>query len=221
MHPVGPQPPSVYWVRRAVVIVVLLAILALLVWFLGGRGDGGDGAAADAGPTTSASPSPSDSPDASPSASASKSKSPKPSKTGSASASSTAPVACKDSAISVTASTDAASYPVGSTPRLRMRITNSSDTACKRDVGAPANELIINFEGSQFWSSDDCNPGGDPDVVVLDPKQSYSVTYTWMGNQSKEGCPSGLDAAGAGTYELVGRNGDLRSEPQAFSLTGT
>lgn len=219
MHPVGPQPPSVYWVRRVVVIVVLLAILGLLIWFLGGRG-GGDGASAGPGPTTSPSPSVSDSPDASPSPSESKSKSPKPTKSESASASSTAPVACKDSAISVTASTDAASYPVGSTPRLRMRITNSSDTACKRDVGAPANELLINVEGTQFWSSDDCNPGGDPDVVVLEPKQSYSVTYTWMGNQSKQGCPSGLPAAGAGTYELVGRNGDVRSEPQSFSLTG-
>ena len=215
MHPVGPQSPSVYWVRRAVVIVVLLVILGLLIWFLGGGG-GGDGAAAGPGPTTSASPSVSDSPDASPSPSVSASKSPKPSK----SATSTAPVACKDSAISVTASTDAASYPVGATPRLRMRITNSSSTACKRDVGAAATELIINVEGAQFWSSDDCNPGGDPDVVVLDPKQSYSVTYTWMGNQSKEGCPSGLAAAGAGTYELVGRNGDVRSDPQAFSLTG-
>lgn len=224
MRPVGPQPPSVYWVRRAVVLVVLAAIVAGIVWLVAGRGGG---------PTGTASPDPSDTPAATPAMSvttpapsASPTKAtpkptkttatPKPTKTATTPAAITA---CPDSAIQVVASTDAASYKIGATPRLRMQITNSSTASCKRDVGASANELIVNQDGKRFWSSDDCNPGGKADVVTLEPGQSYSVSLGWLGRGSQPGCPADQPAATAGTYELVGRNGDVMSSPQKFALT--
>jgi cytoskeletal protein RodZ len=225
MRPVGPQPPSVYWVRRVVVLVVVVAIVAGVVWFVAGR-DGTPAAAPDpmgspaSTPVSSVSPSPSESSPSPTKSSASpkptKTTSPKPSKTTTSPA---APTACPDSAIDVVASTDAASYKIGATPRLRMRITNSSTTACKRDIGASANELIVNQGSDRFWSSDDCNPGGKADVVVLQPGQSYSVSLGWLGRGSKPGCPADQPVAEAGTYNLVGRNGDVMSSPQKFSLT--
>lgn len=53
-HPVGPLPAAIYWRRRAVVLVVLLGVLALVLWLFLGGGGGGDGHAG-APPTAPAS----------------------------------------------------------------------------------------------------------------------------------------------------------------------
>jgi cytoskeletal protein RodZ len=210
LRPVGPNPPGVYWVRRAVVLLVVVALVGGLAWWLSGRGGSGTTAAPE--PSQSSTPTAEQTtPEATPTASATKTPSP------SASASGTP--ACKDSQITVTASTDAASYAVGSTPRLRMRIQNTSQTACKRDVGAAQNELVITSGSARVWSSDDCNEGGAAQVVTLKPDQSYSVSVTWLGRVSKKGCPADQPLAEAGTYKLTGRNGDVTSDPATFALT--
>lgn len=217
LHPVGPQSPGVYWFRRVMVVVVLLALLLGVRWLLTGRSsDGSSGAAGpSASPTStpSASPSTTAKPSTSPTTKPSTSPTAKPTTSGSTVAN------CKDSAISVTASTDAASYTVGSTPRLRMRIQNTSDTACKRDVGAAMNELVITSGSVRVWSSDDCNTAGTQQVATLQPGQSYSVSVTWLGRLSAKGCPADQPLAQKGSYKLTGRNGDITSAPAAFALT--
>ncbi len=217
IHPTGPQSPGVYWFRRAVVLLVLVVLLLGVRWLLTGRG--GDG-------TPVASPSGSSSASSTPTATSSSAKptattaSPKPSATtASAKPSSTAAAACAKSDISVTASTDAASYPTGSTPRLRMKIENTSSKSCTRDIGAPQNELLITSGAVRVWSSDDCNPGGTAQVVTMAPGQSYSVSVTWLGHLSQKGCPANQPIAGKGTYKLTGRNGDVTSAPATFALT--
>jgi len=205
LHPVGPQAPGTYWVRRALVLVVVLALVLGIrqVFF---SGDGAGSASPDPTPSSSASPDPTPSTSTSGSAKPSASTS---SGTGN----------CKNNQIQVTASTDAASYQVGSTPRLRMRIQNISSSACKRDIGSKSNELIITSGNARVWSSDDCNPGGTSQVVTLKPDQSYSVDVTWLGRLSQKGCPPNQPIAEAGTYKLVGRNGEVESQPAVFSLT--
>lgn len=216
MHPVGPQSPGTYWLRRLLVLAVVVALLLGIRWLLTG---GDEEPTASATPSTSPSASPSESASATPSGTATASATP--SATPTSSATPAPDGQCADSAITVTASTDAASYTVGSTPRLRMRIENTSGTACKRDVGAAQNELVITSGSTRVWSSDDCNPGGDPNVVTLDPGQSYSVSVTWLGRLSQKDCPAEQPLAEAGTYKLTGRNGEVTSEPAVFALTGT
>ena len=219
IHPTGPQSPGVYWLRRAVVLLILLALVLGVRWLLTGRGGGGT---PQASPSTSSSSSPTATPtSASPKPSASTtSAKPTPSATkASPTPTSTGVKACTKSQISVTASTDAASYAVGSTPRLRMKIQNTSSTACTRDIGAPQNELLITSGTVRVWSSDDCNPGGTAQIVTMQPDQSYSVSVTWLGRLSKKGCPANQPLASKGTYKLTGRNGDVTSAPATFSLT--
>jgi hypothetical protein len=100
-----------------------------------------------------------------------------------------------------------------------MRIQNTSDTACKRDVGAAMNELVITSGAARVWSSDDCNTAGTQQVATLQPGQSYSVSVTWLGRLSAKGCPADQPLAQKGSYKLTGRNGDLTSAPAAFALT--
>jgi hypothetical protein len=204
MHPRGPEPPVVYWVRRGA--IVLLAVTAVVaVWWLIGSLLGGDdsssGTAPQAGASTSASPGASSSAEPSSTAQAE-------------------PVECLDSAIKVEATTDSSTYPVGSTPRLTLTITNSGDIACNRDVGPKANELEITSGGYHVWSSDDCNASSKSKVIVLQPGTSASSSITWNGHLTQKGCPNGEGAeAKAGRYDLVGRNGKVLSDPTPFALT--
>jgi cytoskeletal protein RodZ len=220
IHPTGPQSPGVYWFRRAVVLVVLLALLLGVRWLVTGRGGG----TPEAAPTTSSSPSSTPTAGATtasstPSATATSAKPTASATKASPTTTATGVKACAKSQIAVTASTDAASYAVGSTPRLRMKIQNTSTTACTRDIGAPQNELLITSGTVRVWSSDDCNPGGSAQVVTMQPGQSYSVSVTWLGRLSKKGCPANQPLAAKGTYKLTGRNGDVTSAPATFALT--
>ena len=219
MHPSGPEPPTVYWIRRAAVVVVVITVLALLWWLIGAvRGGGSADAAADVSSSSSsasASGSPSASSESSPASSADAQESP-------AASATTEPLACEDSAIAVEATTDASTYPVGSTPRLTLTIENTGDVACKRDVGPKANELSITSGGYHVWSSDDCNASSKSKVVTLKPDEKVASSITWDGRLTQKGCPNGEGAeAEPGRYDLVGRNGKVTSEPTPFALTST
>jgi hypothetical protein len=208
MFPVGPEGPIVYWVRRAVLVLAVIAALLALRWVFFGRGDSGSDQGA--APVSSVSPA----------ATSTNPNSPAPVDTAAAKPSTeSSAVQCADSDLSVTVSTDSASYPVGSTPKLHLKIENTSGTACYRDIGAGMNELKISSGGYHVWSSDDCNAGGAPLVTLLKPTQSYSVTVTWPGVLSAKGCPANQPMAKPGLYDLYGRNGTLISASSSFSLT--
>ena len=209
MHPTGPEPASVYWIRRGAIVLVVVTVLVALWWLLGSLFGGGSDTSADAGADSTSSATASAAPDASSSAAAS------------ASADAGAePVECLDSAITVEATTDSSTYPVGSTPRLTLTIINSGDVACKRDVGPKANELEITSGGYHVWSSDDCNASSKSKIVTLKPGDKVASSITWNGRLTQKGCPNGEgDEAKAGSYDLVGRNGKVTSEQTPFSLT--
>lgn len=205
MHPTGPEPASVYWIRRGAIVIVVITLVVALWWLLGSLFGGGSDTSADS--ATEPSSSASAAPDASTSAAASE-------------AADAEPVECLDSAITVEATTDASTYPVGSTPRLTLTIINSGDVACKRDVGPKANELEITSGGYHVWSSDDCNASSKSKVVTLKPGDKVASSITWNGRLTQKGCPDGEgDEAKAGSYDLVGRNGKVTSEQTPFSLT--
>ena len=211
MHPTGPEPASVYWIRRGAIVLVVLTLIVALWWLVGSLLGGGSDSAADPEPQASSSASAGASPAASPDASAS------------ADADADAdPVECQDSAITVEATTDSSTYPVGSTPRLTLTIINTGDVACKRDVGPKANELEITSGGYHVWSSDDCNASSKSKVVTLKPDEKVASSITWDGRLTQKGCPNGEGAeAEPGRYDLVGRNGKVTSEPTPFALTST
>lgn len=204
MSPIGPEAPGVYWRRRVLVLAVLLAILLLLWWLIWGRGGGGE-AAPEPAPTgtPTASPSPTPTP-----TSASPSPEPEP----------TEITDCTEADILVEAFAEEAIYPVGSTPTLTLSVTNIGTRPCKRDVGPGANELQITQGEVTIWSSDDCNPNEDKDVVTLDRGDAFETQLVWDGYLSASGCPPDQPMAQAGEYTVVGRNGAIVSAPTALRL---
>ncbi len=210
MHPNGPEPSSVYWIRRAAILVVLLTVV-LGVWWLFGAVLGGDSST----PTSAVADSESADPEAGTQAGGDA-----PAEAASAAPLTPAePVGCPNAVIRVEATTDSSTYTVGENPRLTLSITNTGDVACTRDVGAKANELEITSGGYHVWSSDDCNASNDSKVSVLEPGQTFASAITWNGRLSQKGCPEGKGAkAKAGRYDLQGRNGKVKSDPTPFAL---
>ena len=160
MNPTGPEPASVYWIRRGAIVLVVITVLVALWWLVGSLFGGGSDTSAEAGAEPVVvrdrrhlTPPPPPFPRRLPSAGAD-------------------PVECPDSAITVEATTDSSTYQVGSTPRLTLTIINTGDVACKRDVGPKANELEITSGGYHVWSSDDCNASNKSKVVTLKPGTS-------------------------------------------------
>jgi hypothetical protein len=208
-RPVGPEPAQTYWLRRAVVVAAALLVLVLLAQLLGGGDDDDRLAQSPADDVSTASPLPTPGPSASTDPSAS----PDPSASASASA---AP--CDETALTVEAGAEDESYPVGEQPRLELRITNTGPAPCSRDLGQAAVELQVVSGGDRIWSSDDCAPGGEADVVVLPPGEAETSTVTWPGTRSEPGCQGDDEPADAGTYRVVGRVGELREEGGSFVL---
>jgi len=202
-RPVGPEPARTYWLRRAVLATAVLLLLVLLLQLLGGDGDDDrlsqtqapPTAAARTTPSPSATPDPSSSPSPSPSA-----------------------VACTDDVLQVEAAATEESYAVGEQPRLELRITNTGATPCTRDLGQAAVELQVVSGDDRIWSSDDCAPGGEADLVVLQPGAVETSAVTWSGTRSLPGCQGDDEPADAGTYRVTGRVGDKREQSEPFVL---
>lgn len=208
-QPVGPEPASTYWTRRAAVALVALLVLYGVVSLL--TGDDGSETLGQGGatPTSSAEPLPSESAAATPSASP-----------GAAATPSAEAAPCADTDIAVTAATERDSYPTGAEPTLVLTVLNTSDRACRRDLGPGAAELLVTSGSDRIWSSDDCSPGGAPGSAVLDPGKSDVTRLTWAGTRSRPGCEGPKSPIEPGTYVVSARIGDLRVEGSAFSVAG-
>ncbi|MDQ1250493.1 MAG: hypothetical protein QG597_4872 [Actinomycetota bacterium] len=214
LRPVGPQPPSVYWKRRALVIGgLLLVIIALvLLWPSGGTEPANAGASPS--PITSASPAPTASPSTTPSNTTEPSPPASPSVTGSA------PITdCLDSGLEIATTVDPATPKVGAPVTLTMTIANVSGVPCTRDVGPAVNQFTITSGGYRVWSSDDCNPGGPNQIETIPPGQAFAVQATWPAVITSPGCPTPQQNAQPGTYDVVGSNADVTGVATRFSLT--
>ncbi len=225
MNPVGPEQPSTYWRRRAVVIVVLLVLL-WVSWLVlrTAFGLGGDPQAGTPAPSPSfglsmspepdASPEPSGSgppdPSASPDASASTLAAPSPSPSATA--------ACTDADIAVSVSTAGSSTSVGSGMALTMTVTNTGDSPCTRDLGAGANELRITSGSAVVWSSDFCNATTAKDPQDLAADKAFTTSVTWPGRVTAKDCPADQPVAQPGSYRVTARNGKVESEPVTFTV---
>lgn len=196
IRPSGREPASVYWMRRGAVVVIVITVVAIIYWFFTGRGSGEPVAEVSPGTETvvdGASTAPTVVP--------------------------TEPQDCADSDIVVRAKAAKKVYVVGETPELILVIKNRGTAPCVRDVGPRANEIEIRSGGYHVWSSDDCNASKRTKPVTMQPGETYAATLQWNGRLSQKGCPDPKGPrAKAGSYQVLGRNGEVFGEERGFSL---
>ena len=210
LNPVGPEEPSTYWRRRAIVGVGLLVALWLVWWLFSSVFGSDDEPATPTGPST---PVASGTPTPAPSATATGSPA------AAAKASTRADLAtCADADVVVAVRTAGSSTPVGTGMKLTMSVTNAGSTPCKRNVGPSANEVRVVSGSVLVWSSDFCSDAKGSKSTVLSADETWTTTVTWPGKVTASDCPADQPTAQPGSYRAVASNGKADSAEAAFQV---
>ena len=204
-HPVGPQPSKVYWRRRLILGIGLLAVILVVVLIIV-RPGASDGAPAPAA-TTSAP------------------KTTTPPATSIPTASATASgAACDTANVRVEAVTDKATYAAGELPQLSVAITNTGSTACKIDAGTAQQVFTITSGSETYWKSTDCQTDKVDAEVLLQPGKTISsqTPITWDRTRSDpstcQATREQVPAAGASYHLTTTVAGIASPETKQFIL---
>jgi hypothetical protein len=211
LHPVGSQPPAVYWRRRLVVLaaIVLLFVLVVLTARTVLSGDGGSAAAATGDthttqPANHSATGQSTTPAGAVAAGrpAGSTTADPPSTPKSGASSSAAPARCTPAQLAVKAVVGKPSYAVGDHPVLTLQVTNTGSAACVQNVADSQIVLRVYNGASRVWGSHDCQiqPGTDERTLMPDKPAGFSVV--WSGLTSQPKCAGTRQRVGAGTYTL-------------------
>lgn len=235
---VGPLPPAVYWRRRAVVFGAGLLFLIVLLYSCTNSGRSGVQPKAGGSPTaTSAAPSdpggavltpqtgaPPPPASADPVAGET---SPSPAITSNTpppgvAAGSEDDGTCTDAEISVVSSASPTSLQRGAVTELQLRIKNTSDRTCSRNVGADVQEIFIKAGAEKVWSSDTCGKVQGSDVVSFTPNIERSYQVPWNGRDTSrcDGALAGGPFPPIGSYQVFARVGTKYSAPVKLTITG-
>jgi len=191
-NPVGPQPPKVYWRRRLLVALGLLAIIVIIVLIVVRP--------APTAPTT---------PGASPSGST-----PSATPTNPANAK-----ACDPTKVTVTATTDSNSYAAGVNPVLTFALKSTDSVACTFSAGSDVQQFTVKSGDEIYWNSKDCQTAPVAAQVVLQPFIPFAgASVTWDRTRSSTTtCNTDrpqVPAAGASYHLIVTVNGVVSNDPQ-------
>ena len=215
VRPSGPLPPRVYWFRRLMLLVVILAVLFWL-----GRLIGGDDGSAAASPSPTPRPAavggvthPSPRPDvhrAAPNHRPAEHRTdqaepgrrsedrPREDKT---------PLAepdgpCEPAEV-VLRPMVSAGYVAGDAVEIRLTMRTTGASACTIALG-PDNLLVkITSGDDDIWTSTQCPQAVLPSQQVVRNAPPLTYRLAWSGSRSAPRCPSGTAPAEPGTYEVT------------------
>ncbi len=196
-NPVGPQQAKVYWRRRLVVGLGILAVIVVIILIVVRPGSGGG--AKPVGVHSSA---------------------PKSSTPPVADTDAPAGSTCVPGRLKLEAVTDKATYASTEQPQISMKITNTGTAACTINLGSTQQELIITSGADRIWDSKDCQTGAVDAQVTLDPNTPKTTpAIPWDRTRSSTStCDSTTRppvTAGGASYHLSVKVGSLSSKGTA------
>jgi hypothetical protein len=136
----------------------------------------------------------------------------------------TATPACSRGDLTVTVTTDAATYPAGMLPHLTVAVRNTGSRSC-RFVDAASTRVWSIYSGTdQVWSDAGCNAGSPRVTRTLAPRGVVRHGLVWSRHRSVArpgtGCAGSGTMADPGTYRLYVTVHGERSAAAVFHLTG-
>jgi len=188
--PVGPQPSRVYWRRRLVVALGLIAVVVIIILIIVKPGSGA--------------------PAPTPKASNSNSAAANPGSTNPADA-----VACDPKKVTIEATTDSNSYDAGVNPILSFTLKSLMTEPCSIGAGSDLQEYKVTSGDELIWTSKDCQTDPVAATTVLMPgvpKAGPPVTWDRT-RSSTDTCTTTRDQviADGASYHLTVTLGDLAS----------
>ena len=209
LHPVGPEPPQTYWVRRVLVLVSAILVVAVVAALILSQTNSTTVSASPtpvpSPPTTSATPTASATPQ--PSVPAAKkavtttSAKPKPVKSVRAPAKPTrVPVyACPSDQLRATL-TGKNRLKAGKAGKFEISLINGSGQTCRVAVNGANFELKIYSGTDRIWSSDDCTKAVRKITKNVKSERAVAWTMKWDGRRSRDNCKRRPEIPRAGTY---------------------
>lgn len=194
-NPVGPQSSKVYWRRRLIVGLGVLAVIVIIVLIVSRPGSN-DPVKKASGMNTPTPPAATDT-----------------AKAGDA---------CVPSKIKLEAIVDKLSYAASEKPKISMKITNTGTAACTMNLGSTQQELKITSGSETYWDSKDCQTGAVDAPTVLKAGDALTTpAIEWDRTRSStttcSASRSPVTAAGA-SYHLSVKLGDIVSKDTAQFL---
>ena len=211
-NPTGPQPPSVYWRRRALVLLGLVVAIVVVVLIVVRPGASGDEPGAAATSTPAADPAPSTAATA-PAADAT----PDPASTEAAAEDG---ARCAATAIELVPVVDKQVFAPTELPQISMSVTNTGSSDCVINLGSGQQKLVVTSGEEQWWSSADCQVDPTDQDVTLTAGQTLSTpAIAWDRTRSTtDTCDADSRQAvpaGGATYRLTVSVGDITSADSA------
>ncbi|MFE0176071.1 hypothetical protein ACFWZ2_27480 [Streptomyces sp. NPDC059002] len=112
-------------------------------------------------------------------------------------------------------------YEIGEKPKFELIAENSGSEACKLDLGGKGTVLTITQASGdkEFWSSDDCPPGGGSLLlrVPADGRVTHAVEWDRRASAPQCATPSAGEA-GPGTYLVEAKAAGLGAARASFVL---
>lgn len=188
-NPVGPQPASVYWRRRLVVGLGLLAVIVIVVLIIVRPGSGAPAPTPKPTGSNSASPAPTNA---------------------------AGQVECDPAKVTLEATTDSNSYDPGVNPVLTFSLKSLMTEPCTIAAGSDLQEFRITSGDELIWSSKDCQTGAVAATALLKPGIPFQgPSLTWDRTRSStDTCDTAREEviAGGASYHLEVLVGDLKSK---------
>lgn len=185
LHPAGERPAAVYWARRALVLLILIALIAGIVWLFWPKGS----APVTATPATgSVSPHPSASAPAQ-----------TPSEAPTTPSTPAAPTACAAESLSA-ALAGYGTVKAGGKQPFKLTLTSQADADCLLDAKAGTFELAVSSGTDRIWTTDHCAKLLPGKTLTLTKGKPIELSIDWPVKRSAKGCKTTKDVLGAGTY---------------------
>jgi len=229
VRPSGPLPARVYWVRRLLLVAIVLALVWTLMRLLGGSDPAsGETRSGDPAPQETQSPAPEETRrtptprqlrqrriEARRERLAERRQLKRVQDVSMALSGPTGP--CDLTLVQVGAHVPEPAY-AGTSVSLRVELRTQQPTACTLELNADHLLVSVVAEESTLWSSEVCPDAVPRQQVVLRPYWTSTVDLQWSGQRSGRRCASTEDYAAPGDYEL--RLAALTGEPAnvAFKL---
>ena len=226
LHPVGRLPARVYWRRRLVVLVVLIALLGGGAWFavrlLDPPGEGSTGSSAARTSRPVPTPALEQVLPSLASVRTPQTGTPSPDVRRSHAPVSAAPTAggrCTDDMITLSMRAPTR-VPAGGTPTLEIVVRNVSTVPCVRRLDKDLQEVVLfDAAGDRVWGSNDCRPEKSDVSRTLAPREGVALEIVWSGLTSRPGCAGERTTPEVGVYVLRGRLDDKKTPDRRIRLT--
>ena len=203
LHPVGPEEPRVYWVRRGLIVALALVLVVGAAWLVWPKE-----------PVVSAVPppvSPSETPTVS-STPTTTAPSPSPSPTP------TGPVACDPTLLKLGVAGFQKVKVGAKDTAFTLTVTNNTKVTCILTISPKTYKLTVTSGKDRIWSTAHCDKWLPAKETKLEGGATHEFTVKWTVRRSSESCKLAKDKLKPGTYVATASMGDKATAKQTMQL---